>query len=266
MRIQGKNSIDLFVIMFKEALKNIMNEHKESTYENDDYRILSDNPTIEEIAGFSIELLNKKFIPAKFDLGDLEVFKGSRAIMPEEQAHFLTVIYYLIEGVSSCFDGSDMPKMLKEEIIYHDEKGDLCLFISFVARALFEALHVFGHRKIRIIQGFYKHELRKDFPNIIPMGKIQSGIHSFLEVEGCIIDLSLVYQIKDFFEFAPGDLFIYGRVPKGLELYGWEIPEIGIDKYFIDVAHSHNLSMGEYMHKHYKTAQFYTLDAVKGHI
>lgn len=143
---------------------------------------------------------------------------------------------------------------LKRELNRVDEAGCYCIYVSTVVYCLLLRNNTFKKGDFTLTQGFYKHTLREDFPEFIPMPKLHTGFHSWLSYQGSIIDFCLIPQEHDFFDFKDST-FLIGYVPKGMTICGVDEGHDVIMEYANEFAKDSGLDLDTWVELHYRRAK-----------
>lgn len=218
---------------------------------------LSENPTIEEITNHNIAMFKERW-RCGYDYSTVQVkqYPGEEVDLDKAtNAKLIATTLYCNQAACAPLGRQKvkLPEQLRKEAMHWDAEGGFCIYTSVLAYCLFYEFGVFEKEQMRLIQGFYKHQLREDFSNLIPFGKLQVGLHSFLLVDKSVFDFSLIIQEEYFFDFKDTGLFIMGKVPEGMELWGFEEEHQIIKEYAREIAKESGQTYAEWIayHKHH---------------
>jgi hypothetical protein len=92
--------------------------------------------------------------------------------------------------------------------------------------------------------------------------KIQSGLHAFITVDNCVVDLS-IKQEACVFNFENGNEFILGEIPKEMTLGGWIEGKSIAKKYAREIAKSSGMNYLDWIEKHMLYAYNVSLQELK---
>lgn len=137
-------------------------------------------------------------------------------------------------------------ELAMKEVLQSDREGGLCIYISVLLRALLIKMGVAPAADVQLVQGYYKHALREDFP--FEWGKFHSGLHAWVAVGDSVLDCS-IGQEEMFFDFKDKP-FIFGPVPEGLELVGYRELSRVADRYARRYAKRAGLTIDVWAQKH----------------
>lgn len=184
--------------------------------------ILPDDPTIHDIAAAAVLHLRDAYKTSyNYDVDYIRRYTGKKFTGSAQQRHSL---YQAAAYASHLFsqyrkrEGA-MEGFAKDEFEYADNKGWLCTYLSVLIAAILYEDAAFYTNEISLVQGFYKHALRPDFPDFVPFSKLQTGVHCFLYVGETVVDIGIGSQ-ELFYDFHADPCFV-GEVPQSMELYGF---------------------------------------------
>lgn len=190
---------------------------------------------------------------------ELETFKG-KPFKTEElrQPAFIKVVLYvgdLFRGLENYVPSPSLDQFdprIEQELRKWESEGELCLHLTVISYFLFEKYGVFNDKEMKLVQGYFWHEARKDNPLAMALANIHVGIHSWLSVKGRVIDLT-IGQEEMFFDFK-GQSVIMGEVPDGMLLKGFEEPKKVVQKHLKRYADYLGMTPEEYINFHHKEA------------
>lgn len=190
---------------------------------------------------------------------ELETFKG-KPFKTEElrQPSYMKVVLYvgdLFRGLENYVPSPRLDQFdprIEQELKKWESEGELCLHLTVISYALFEKYGVFNDKEMKLVQGYFWHEARKDNPLAMALANIHVGIHSWLSVKGRVVDLT-IGQEKMFFDFK-GQEVIMGEVPEGMLLKGFEEPKKVVQKHLKRYADFLGMTPEEYIQFHHKEA------------
>lgn len=189
---------------------------------------------------------------------DLEVFQGKEIeSQVKKNPSYIKVILYVKElfEASGYVEASFLKhKTLKpaHELREWEHKGEICLYLSVVAYVLFEKLGVFSDKEMKLVQGYFLHEVQKENVLAYAMGRIHVSVHAWLSIKGSVIDLS-IGQERDFFDFEEEDI-ITGIVPEKLTLKGFGEPKKVVQKHLKRYVNFANMQEEEWVEMHLSEA------------
>jgi len=210
----------------------------------------------------SFERFNKSY---HYETGR-EIESKSKAL-PEKFINNKTFMQHIHYGQTLALsylndNFNELDTKLKNEITAAEEEGGLCIYVSIVLYCLLIESRLVNIKDIDYMQGYYKHELRKDFPLFIPFGKNHLGLHSFLKVKGSTIDVCIVPQEQMFFDFGDEDI-ILGNIPDGLELIGFKESFGTVMEYVKKYTEKADLTYNQWIRYHQLNSEIIMLQAAK---
>lgn len=147
---------------------------------------------------------------------------------------------------------------IANEIKYYEfEKGGSCIYNAALFINLLVDSGLVPPNNIKLIQGYYRHELREDFPSFIPFGKNHYGMHCWTLIKKSVIDFCIIPQEEKFFDFKD-KIFLDGVVPDGLNYYGYEESFEVAKEYCKDFAKYSKLDYREWILNHRLKAMEYS--------
>lgn len=168
----------------------------------------------------------------------------------------------LIAGLKEIPELKVYGQFIARETAKADQDGELCVYCSVVLYSLLKFFCNICDTHLKFIQGWYQHELRKDFPMFIPTNNSQQGLHSFLCVDGAILDMT-IGQEAYFFDFKDEPEYIVGAVPEGMNLWGHEELESTVMKYIRKYASYANLEPGKWIIAHREASIAFMMESLK---
>lgn len=186
---------------------------------------------------------------------ELFTYKG-KPLVPEtmKNPNFIKVVIYIGELFRSCEYNNrsellpQFDERIRKELIHWESEGQLCLHLTILSYFLFEEFGLFTDKEMKLVQGYYFHEARRDNPLAVAIGNIHVGIHSWLSVKGSVIDLTIA-QEREFFDFKGMDV-ILGEVPEGMLLKGFQEPRKIAQRHLLRYANYIGLTPKEYLSLH----------------
>ncbi|MEC2129338.1 hypothetical protein P9G84_10195 [Brevibacillus centrosporus] len=153
-----------------------------------------------------------------------ESFKGKDipAHIANHPMFYASIIYMetLYKAVTHG-DFDDIDQVVKDELISWESKGGQCIYLSTLLYMLLLYHELGTENNLSYVQGYYIHLLREEYRSlkvqILP--PVHGGLHAWIVLDGSVMDIS-IRQEEDFFDFQ-GKPFILGKVPEGLNLYGY---------------------------------------------
>lgn len=115
----------------------------------------------------------------------------------------------------------DIDQVVKDELISWENKGGQCIYLSTLLYMLLLYHELGTENSLSYVQGYYIHLLREEYRSLKVQiwPPVHSGLHAWIELDGSVMDIS-IRQEEDFFDFQ-GKPYILGKVPEGLQLYGY---------------------------------------------
>lgn len=186
---------------------------------------------------------------------EFDTYKG-KTLKKEVVRHpnFIKVLIYIGELFqASEWDQraskfKEFDERIGKELTKWEKEGELCLHLTVISYSLFEKYGVLTDKEMKLVQGYYFHEARKDSPLAMALANIHIGIHSWLSVGGAVIDLT-IGQEREFFDFQGMDMIV-GEVPEGMTLKGFQEPKKVVSKHIKRYASFLNMTVEEYIDFH----------------
>jgi hypothetical protein len=133
-------------------------------------------------------------------------------------------------------EGEDFELTKREYNRYNWDKSIICAYCSVLFYLLNKSDHkesgILGKRKMKYVQGFYRHPLREEVPDMFAMllgGKTQMGIHAFVTIDDIVFDFTIAQQRHAFNIEKP---YVAGDIPNGMEYFGYEESLTVVDEYW----------------------------------
>jgi len=160
---------------------------------------------------------------------------------------FISYIYklfrYLSTGNSDGIDEWAIKEFEEWEI-----KGGNCIYLSVLLYSLLRHGCKICPDCIKYVQGFYRHEIRSDYPSFLPWNGQHNGLHAWITVNGAIIDISIMQQ-ELFFDFKH-NLMVFGEIPEGLIYMGFEETDDTVKSYLKDILEFSKMPYELWIRKH----------------
>lgn len=221
-----------------------------------DATVLPANPTIEDIVPYVVEKFEQKWKQGyKYEAATVQRYTGG----PQPFSTIIGCVETYCSQAAGVFHSQNVlpvPKQLKDEVMDWEDAGGFCIYLSVLACCLLDRLGTYKPGDIKLIQGFYKHDLRADWPDFIPWGPVQTGIHAFLTLGDAVFDFTIKVQEGEFFDFGTDDQlpFLCGPVPDGFELWGWPEDFKTVKEYARQIARKGGLNYYDWINGHCKAA------------
>lgn len=168
----------------------------------------------------------------------------------EHLSFFLTYVtkisFYAMYDKESYKGGLDM----KEAEDWND-RGGLCIYASVLLYCLLTATGT-DIRKLKYIQGYYHYDFPHDSLEKTLFSEGVYGLHTFLELDGCIIDTT-IQQLQDYYQ-NKSDFYIVGKFLKGLNYFGFEEQRQIIIEYASEISQKRKMTVDEWIYFHIKEA------------
>jgi hypothetical protein len=209
-------------------------------------------PNLEDLKNHSHKMFKGRWKTAFTPSMELKEF-NSGEIEEEFRIHpaFAKNVPYTLGAFSEVATNIRVDENLPhDEVNKWDRKGGLCIYLSVLLYWLLRENGI-PEKDVKLCQGFYKHNLRKDFPEMLiggPFGRIQTGIHSWITYQGNIIDVTIGQQ-ESVFDFE-GSPYVMGEIPEGLHYYGWEEPEQIAKDYARMIARENGQNFFKWIEEH----------------
>lgn len=170
-----------------------------------------------------------KCVPKEFKSVDIDEKLSSNIDFFININYINKLFRYLLYGESN--------KLIKEWVIKEVDEWEImggnCIYLSVLLYSLFKHDKIGCHSCVKYVQGFFRHEIRKDYPSFYPWSGQHNGLHAWLTVNGAIIDIAIMQQYP-FFDFK-NNPFILGNIPEGLIYMGYEESEKTVMEYVKDI-------------------------------
>ncbi|MFF2531305.1 hypothetical protein ACFVS2_20595 [Brevibacillus sp. NPDC058079] len=182
---------------------------------------------------------------------DFYLFQGES--LPEEVVRhpkFLPIISYLSEIFENAkaYRKDHLPSELIDEVLYYEQKGQLCVHMSIITYALLYHNNIADEKRMKYVQGYYHHETRTNNWIAGLMGNAHIGSHAWITIGKAVVDVS-IKQEELFFDFGTYPI-ILGKVPSGMTLKGFTEPKKTVNKYMETFAKRRNVSIQEWIEYH----------------
>jgi len=227
------------------------------------HAVLSENPTIEEIAQHTIGFFEADWkVSRKYIVDEVKPYKSKPINNSKIKSQFATIYLYL-EFITNHyaeykFDG--IPELAQKELYTWDNKGGFCIYSSILSFCLLYEDGIFNNDDLKLVQGFYKHPTQGILQLLNCTGQ-QVGIHAFITADGAVIDFGIC-QEKCVFDF---DGYILGDIPEGMELYGWEEDFQIVKAYAREIARESGMTYRNWIERHKYDSLLVAKEALKNY-
>lgn len=170
------------------------------------------------------------------------------------------VVY--IEALYNSLSKDDyiIPDIINNELTEWEIKGGLCIYLSI----LLYSMMIFEKRSCtdctKLVQGFVTHEIRKDYPSYLPWNGRHILLHSWVTLEGAIVDIAINQQYP-FFDF--NEPFTMGKIQDGLTYVGFEESKETVEKYVKEILEFSKMTFTEWIVGHLKCATLVFLEYLR---
>jgi len=162
--------------------------------------------------------------------------------------NYISVLFdYLVTGEKRNIDEDVLNEVDEWEI-----KGANCIYLSILLYLMLVTEELVCNDCMKFYQGFYRHDIRKDYPSFYPWAGQHNGLHSWITIQGSIIDIAIRQQER-FFDFE-GCPYVLGKFPEGLIYMGWEESKDTVFQYFINIVKSSKKGVKQWIAMHYKNS------------
>lgn len=136
--------------------------------------------------------------------------------------HFHAYIMYIMTLFDTILTGDTfgIESWIIKEREEWEIKGGSCIYFSVLLYALLLDEGLGCKDCMKLVQGFFKHDIREDYPSFYPWNGQHSGLHAWIALEGAVIDIAINQQ-HPFFDFKNMPCVI-GNIPDGLLYMGYE--------------------------------------------
>jgi hypothetical protein len=225
------------------------------------HAILSDNPTIEEIATHTAGFFEADWKTSKkYIVDDLQTYQSKAIKQSRFNSQFATTFIYVSEITSNFgdnkFDG--IPKLALNELLRWDGKGGFCIYSAVLSYCLLYENGAFNKDELKLVQGFYKHPT-EGILQLFNFNNQQVGLHAFITADGSVVDFAIC-QERCVFNF---DGSILGELPDGMELYGWEEDFSIVKEYAREIARESGLTYRQWINGHSWDSLIVAKDEIK---
>ncbi|MDX6046742.1 hypothetical protein [Bacillus paranthracis] len=161
---------------------------------------------------------------------------------------FTKYVYYVANLYT--YGGRDFPLTQREFSRYYYDEEMICAYCSVLFYLLVKKEDKLGIYDMKYIQGFYRHPLRDDIPEMfLPIfgSKTQIGIHAFVTVGGAIFDFTIAQQENAFAFDKP---YVIGEIPKGMEYFGYTESITVVHEYWKKFAKAEGMTPEQWFIEH----------------
>lgn len=127
-------------------------------------------------------------------------------------------------------------------------KGGNCIYFSTLLYSLLAADKMGCSDCVKYVQGFYRHNIREDYPSFFPWSGQHNGIHAWITVDNAVIDVAIRQQ-EYFFDFK-GNPVVLGTIPDGLFYMGYEENRDTVSQYIKDILEFSKMPFLLWVKKH----------------
>lgn len=194
--------------------------------------------TIEQVAEYTAKCFHDKWF-ASYDY-NLDNIKHFNTVPLREEvrknldfrksvAYIMSLYDCLMNGESYGYD-----KWVIDEVEEWEIKGGNCLYFSVLLYNLLMVDTVGCPECIKYVQGFYRHNVRADYPSFLPWSGQHNGLHAWVSIDGSIVDIAIKQQ-EMFFDFKD-EPFVIAKIPDGLTYMGWEESQETVFRYTKEIC------------------------------
>ena len=163
------------------------------------------------------------------------------------------------------YDFEVMHKVLRKEVEHYEMIGGSCIYNAVLLYNLLIHNKVCDPEDLNLVQGYYKHKVREDYPLASIFGKTHRGLHTWLSYKGAVIDCMIASQEGKFFDF--GDIpIILGIMPEGFELIGYEEPYETVKKYTKQIIKNSRIGYKSWIEIHNTMSKLEFLEELKNYL
>jgi len=177
-------------------------------------------------------------------------------------AYISNIYDYLLTG-----DTHGIEEWIIKEVEEWEIKGGMCIYLSVLLYSLLSSELKICTDCLRYVQGFYRHDIREDYPSFFPWAGQHNGIHSWITLDDSIIDIAIRQQ-EYFFDFK-GKPFVLGDIPEGLTYMGFIESKVIVNGYIREILDFSKMHYDTWIRKHTINALKVTisdLEAEKKHL
>lgn len=235
-------------------------------FESRKHEVLSDNPTIKEIAGHAARFFTDDW-KTSYDYNKQEPIiakskKLDKIIFREKE--FIKILIYiqmLAEYTDSC-NWEKVDERAENELKTWDGKGGFCIYISVLLWCLLYETGMFEDDQLKLIQGYYNHPTQGAIAQLIKGQPLQIGIHAWIQVDGCVMDFAIVQERSCFnFDSEP---IIMGKIPEEMQLVGWEEGRNIVEEYAKEIVQESDTNYYDWIKYHNNQAEIMTRRILDG--
>lgn len=223
------------------------------------HKVLSGNPTIEEIAGHTADFFMSDW-KTSYNYNQLKpIISKSKEIDQEwlKKSAFLKSTLYVqsLAAANETWRLDEIDETTRKELKTWDGRGGFCIYTSVLLWCLLYESGLFEDDQLKLVQGFYKHPTQGFLTQLIAKPPpLQIGLHSWVHADGRVLDFSII-QERSCFDFN-GEAYIMGNIPKGMELVGWEEGKVTVKKYAREIAKESGFNYYDWVMYHKLQANF----------
>lgn len=216
----------------------------------------SESFPIEKVIEFTAERFKKEYKTSYEYTKDNIISYSSKELnkILESESSFAVSINYISTLFDYLLTGNthDISNDVLDEVTEWEIKGASCTYFSVLLYYLITIQNVACKDCVKLVQGFYRHEIRNDYPTFYPWAGQHNGIHSWITIQNSIIDIAIKQQER-FFDFK-GKPYVMGEIPEGLIYMGWEESKDTALLYLNDILKFSKKNLHEWFNMHFKNS------------
>lgn len=205
----------------------------------------------EELAEFAAEIFKSKW-KTSYDYQSTDPIKFQSLPIDEKilkHTDFMSAAIYISELTQKAlsYRWNEIEGLARKELKAWDANGGLCIYLSILHFCLLLESKAVKEDELCLVQGFYRHPthgILSIFTNL----EMQCGVHSFISVQGAVVDFS-IQQEESTFEFGERN-FVIGDIPDEMEMVGWTEGKYLVKQYAREIARSSGLNYFEWIEQH----------------
>ncbi|WAT23628.1 hypothetical protein O0R52_21770 (plasmid) [Bacillus halotolerans] len=216
---------------------------------------LDKNSSIKQIAAAMYDHLDQWGWKSSYTYKRKEPKQFKAKALPEKMTTTLRFNQYMYYITCMFLDqGGNFDLTKREFKRYNNDKGLACVYYSVLFYLLIKEedseTQVLNNKKIKYVQGFYRHKLKADIPDLIaPLlgGETQLGIHAFVTIDEAVFDFTISQQAH---AFDLEQSYVAGNIPDGFEYFGYEESITVVNDYWEMFAKEAGMHPKEWLLQH----------------